>query len=375
MKQNSKIKLVVGIGDFRIGGAQKLVVDILNRINKDDFDVHLIVCVDSGNQETFLDKVPGNVSVHQLSFQGFKDIRSLYSLLKLLKRLSPDIVWSNLYFANTIFRILKLFVGYKVVSIEQNTYLSKTFFQKIVDFLLALITFKIVAVSKYVAEFTARQELISIKKFHVIYNGVDVLKLASEAAVTNRTEVLNELGLENHHKLVLNVGQFIYQKNQKLLIDSFALFSKEYPDHRLVILGDGAKRNELEKQIKELLLEKKVLLPGIKKDVARYFASSDFFVLTSRFEGFPLVVVEALACGLPVISTRVSGSSDYLRDGQNGYLVNDAEQSIYDSMRKIANLEASQRIEFKKISQELALQFDIKKITESYEELFRSALR
>lgn len=374
-QQLNKIKLVVGISDFRIGGAQKLLVDVLNKINLERFSVSLIVFVDhSENEPTFFADLQPAIQVHRLNFKGFKDFASWRQLSALLREIKPDVVWANLFFCNTVLRVLKVVHGYKVVSIEQNTYANKTRLQILTDRLLSHVTFQIVAVSKYVAEFTAKQESISSDKFVVINNGVDTHALQQKITTAETSSLLAELNCTKDNRLILNIGQFINQKNQELLIRSFAVLVKKHPEYRLVILGDGVLRKDLEQTVLDLDLKEKVFLPGIKKNVADYMAASEFFALSSRFEGFPIVVVEALACSLPLVSTPVSGSEEYLDHGKNGFLADETIESFSKQMIHMASLTKEEKNKFSAESLTIAKEFDIQVITDKYEELFKQAL-
>lgn len=372
-KENERIKLVIGITDFRVGGAQKLVAEVLSQINQEKFDVTLVTLMQFPEQDSFYANLPESVRVYKINFRGFKDISAWRELWRLMKDVKPNVAWSNLFFANTVFRLLKPLCGYVVISIEQNTYVWKTKFQKLVDRILARLTYRIVGVSEYVIDFTAKDEGIPKEKFTLIHNGVPVYRLQEQIKAYDAHSTKLELGFTESDKLIINIGQLIYQKNQALLIDSFKIFSQDHPEYRLLILGEGKLRTDLEKQIAELGLEEKVQLLGIQKEVPKFHQASEFFVLSSRFEGFPLVVVEALACGLPIISTPVAGSAQYLVDGENGFLANETKEDIAKKMSLLAAQSEAERQDFVTSAQAVAAQFDIAVIAGQYEELFKEA--
>lgn len=362
------------MNDFRVGGGQKLAVEVLSHLDVKKFEVHLVTLMQFPKQESFYNNLPDHVTVHELHFKNFLDLKELKALIKLLKKINPEIVWSSFFMSNTIFRVVKPVVGYSVVISEQNTYIWKKFFHKTIDHLLSYITYKIVAVSQYVLEFTADQEKISKHKFHLIHNGVDVEKIRSKTTERSRREIIEELGFKPESKIIINVGQFIEQKNQLLLIDAFARFNAAMPEYKLIILGDGVLREDLERRIKELGLEEEIRVPGIKKDIASYYAASEFFVLSSRFEGFPLVVVEALACGLPIVSTPVSGSDEYLKEGENGFIAAETVESLSEAMEKLAKALPDNKERFQNAATTMADVYDIRAITKKYEELFEEAV-
>lgn len=123
-------------------------------------------------------------------------------------------------------------------------------------------------------------------------------------------------------KVVVSVGRLTHQKNYDMLVRSFVKVKDRHPDWRLEIYGDGSERRNLENLIVSLGLGGNVKLCGITRDVAGVFSRSSIYCMSSRFEGFPLVLLEAASCGLPLISTACpSGPKDFIQEGVNGYLV------------------------------------------------------
>lgn len=154
------------------------------------------------------------------------------------------------------------------------------------------------------------------KKVSVIYNPVFI-----------RSELVGK-ALETPKELVIvSVGRLNRVKNQVLLSEVFQEIHRLYPDYRLVIYGEGYYREVLERKIRDLQLGACVSLPGACADVLTRILPAEIFVMTSDYEGMSNALIEAMVLGLPVISTRVSGAVDIIRDGENGRLVDvrDAE--------------------------------------------------
>lgn len=120
---------------------------------------------------------------------------------------------------------------------------------------------------------------------------------------------------------ILSVGTLKAQKDHKTLIEAFALLPKRL-NAKLAILGEGSLRPELEMLVRRLGLEGRVLMPGFVLDPYPWYQTADLFVLSSRWEGFGNVIVEALECGVPVVSTDCpSGPAEILQNGRFGSLV------------------------------------------------------
>lgn len=369
MVKAKKTKLVVAINDFRIGGAQKVLCDVMNNLDKDLFDIYLVTLIEPNGQDSFYDSLSAHVHVVRFDFKGFTDWYSWRSLYTFLKQTKPDVVWSNLYFSNTVVRCLKIFVGYKVVVTEHNTYRWKTLAHRVIDSVLARVTTKIVTVSKTVAEYTAAFEWITKSKFIVIPNGIDYGVYQRTLDEREQQQVRKEFGWTENAKIIISVGQFIKQKNHQLLIAAFSEFVKNNPDYRLLILGDGSLRPQLERQIKDLQLEKHVALPGIKKDLAAYYAASEFFVLPSLFEGFGIVCIEAMAAGLPVIATKVAGPTEYIANAENGYLSDTTKEDFLQHMNILSTKLEQKPNMFVERTKKTALSYDITVVVKEYERL------
>lgn len=121
-------------------------------------------------------------------------------------------------------------------------------------------------------------------------------------------------------KTIVNVGKLMEQKNQKLLINCFSKIAMDYPEYKLIIFGEGEKRDELEALIKNLGLEDRIELPGWVSEVHKHVASAEMFVLSSNYEGLSNALLEAMTLGVPVISTNCAGSNELINHKKNGLL-------------------------------------------------------
>lgn len=139
-------------------------------------------------------------------------------------------------------------------------------------------------------------------------------------------------------KIIVGVGRLTEQKNFSMLIDAFAELHKEFLDYKLIIYGEGPLKSALEHQVELLGISESVLLPGNEKDIISKLEIASMFVLSSRFEGMPNALMEAMALGVPCVSTDCGGGGArfLIRNGENGLLIpNEDKDAMVEAMKKI----------------------------------------
>lgn len=370
-----KIKLVIGTNDFIIGGVQQLALDILARLDRNRFDIYLITLIKfPDTKATFYDRVPSDVKVIRHDFRRFTNVREWFRLARTLREIRPDVVDTSLFFSNTIFTMLKPFFGYAIITGEHNSGDAKPFLMRLADLVLAPLKFRIVADSKIVAAFVSETEHISMNRFTVIYNGVDLKTIEKERKeYANRRDAIRaELGVGPREFVFLNVARMVKQKRQELAIDGFRLFNEKHPGYRLVLVGDGPRMGAIKEKIRNYDLESQIVLAGESKEVHRFYAIADAFLLTSQREGFCIAGMEGLAFGLPLISTKVGGVMEYLKEGENGYFISAfTPEAVADAMGKIVSSDLAR---MSKNATESAKPYSSERAAAAYEKLFLSSI-
>lgn len=369
-----KISVAVIIDEFCVGGAEKQLTELLPLFDRNTFDVSFIVLYQFEGRVTLYDQLPEWLPVYKLNFRNSKDIMSWVELYKTLRTIKPDVVMPNLFFSNTSVRMLKPLLGYKVIITEHNTYIDKSRKQIFIDKALSYLTYKIVAVSSTVATFTAEQERIPKEKFVVIHNGVDVGKIQSKLAeLPSKDALRKEFGFTASDKILLNVAGLKSKKRHKIMLDGFALFHKKYPEYRLAIAGEGPLRSKLEVQARELGIGDVVTFFGLRRDIEKFYKMSDIFVSTSDIEGLSIAYLEALASGLPVVSTKTSGTDELITNGENGFFIPESSpEAVSETLEKMANANLNQMGDKARVK---VNEFDIHKTAEKYSELIIEACK
>ena len=174
------------------------------------------------------------------------------------------------------------------------------------------------------------------RRVHVIPNHIS-LPLPAQQPVITPASVLGD-----DRRCVLSVGRMTEEKQFTRLIDAFAAVAPQFPEWDLVILGEGPDRPDLTRQILDVGLGQRIRMPGSAGNVGDWYQRADIFTLTSRFEGFPNVLLEAMAHGAPPIAFDcMTGPSELIQNGENGILVplNDMT-GLVDGLSRLMNQEA-----------------------------------
>jgi glycosyltransferase involved in cell wall biosynthesis len=176
-----------------------------------------------------------------------------------------------------------------------------------------------ICVSRDILELRARREGTPRRKLEYLPNGVDIERFRSP--VRSKQEIMAEMGWAGDDPLVVSIGRLVEEKNYPLLVESITHLMSSIPGVRCVIAGEGKRRSEVESQIERMDAGEHVRLVGTRSDVADLLHAADVFVLASMREGFPVSLIEAMACGKAIVATDVGGIPDAVVGGRNGILV------------------------------------------------------
>jgi len=212
---------------------------------------------------------------------------------------------------------------------------------------------KIIAVSNatkdYVLSLGAKPE-----KIKVLHNGVDLLRFKSLGG--KREEMRRKMGISQNSIVVLTVRRLVYKNGIDTLIESAKIAVKKNPKITFLVIGKGPDLNSVQLRIRELGIENNFKLTGFVKDgdLPFYYNAADFFVLPSKSgEGLPLVALEAMACGLPVIATDVGGIREILMDDYGKLVAPNAPEVLAKAVLEFSDLDWSQRrLELRSIVEE-----------------------
>ncbi|WP_201353782.1 glycosyltransferase [Hydrogenimonas urashimensis] len=307
-------KVLFIIPSMRGGGAEKVISIILKKIDKKKFEPILVLLEKKGK---FLEELP------PIKIIDLKTPRARYALFQIIRVIyleKPEIVFTTLGHLNLIIALIRpLFSkSIKFIARESNTVSVQNQTEKypiIFNFLYRNIynNFdKIICQSEYMKNDLIINYKIKKNKIVVINNPVDIDDIEKKS---------NDFKPECYNNNMINlvaIGRLVYQKGFDLLIKAFAKLDKKYT---LTILGNGPLRNELERLAQNYSINERIKLVGFQKNPYPYMKNADFLVLSSRYEGFPNVVLEANCCGIPVIAFNCpGGTNEIIKNELNGFL-------------------------------------------------------
>lgn len=314
--------IAIFIPDLRGGGAERSMVNLATGFTEIGLTVDLVLASASG---PYLSLLPPSVKVVDLGVP--RTVSALPKLVHYLRSTRPEALLSALDHANIVALLAKRVVGgnLRVAVSVRNTLSAEArdagfFNSKILPKLVGILypwADEIINVSGGVADDLANVTGIPRSRMRVIYNPVVSESMAAQARQAPDHPWL----APGEPPVVLAVGRLTPQKDYPTLLRAFAK-ARASVRSRLVILGEGDERVKLEELSKELGIDRDVSLAGFQENPFSFMARAGVFVLASRFEGLPGVLIQALACGCPVVSTDCpSGPREILDGGRWGSLV------------------------------------------------------
>jgi glycosyltransferase involved in cell wall biosynthesis len=374
VRKIAEMKMLFVIWGLRPGGAERAFVNIVNIIHNKIKPVVVVL----GGKEGFANDLKDELEVYYLYKKNRWDIfRLLIRLSIIMRKEKPECIISFGYYANQLVVLSRYISALKTpVCISERTEtvssLEKMNFQVIRKLFLRITykrTDKIIAVSKRTRDSLINHFGMHEGKVSVIYNPVDLGKIRARSF----KEVDHPWFNKKDNPVIIAVGRLVEEKGFSYLIRAFSMVLNEKEKARLVILGEGGERQKLEKLVLELHLKERVALLGYQQNPYKFMAKSQIFVLSSLYEGFPNVVLEAMACGVPVIATHcISGPDEIITDEVNGLLVPvRSEESLAEAMIKL--LEGPElRDRFSGAGRKRSKDFSLSKVIHKYEKLLMS---
>jgi len=342
-----KIVLITPLLD--LGGGQRYITELANYWSKIGHDITIIVLRDGEIFYSISDKV--NVVKLDYKYSGklskiFAGLRVFFKLRRKINQLQPDFVLSILSTTNILTLLATSFLPYKVF------------------------------IEDVMSPIRSRSKLILLLR-KVLYKratGIIALTNLAKEMLENETGHSNIKVISNpvnkflvdetikKEKIIINVGRLNVYKGQKYFLEACAKLKDN--DWKFVILGEGELRNSLEKQAFELGITDSLIMPGAVKNVNDWLARASIFAFSSVSEALPIALIEAMNAGLPCVSFDcVTGPSEMIEDGKNGFLVPVGDVKLFTSRLKELMDDTTLRNKFSYNTKNIAEKFSIENIS------------
>lgn len=368
-----KINLLYIISNLGQGGAQVLLLDMINYLqNNKNIDI-AVITIDSGEYIGEFNKK--KIKTIDLKEKGLVNYNIYRKLFKIIKEIKPDIVHTNLLKADFYGRIASKNAGVKLIvstyhttltSHSQNKSQKKTVFDYIDNFVVNYSNSDIIAVSEQVKKKVIERNLKAFERTNVIYNGIDLKKESMKLNSLEISEYKKKLFIKKNEFIVSIIGRLEESKGQFFFLKAMKdiLLKGEI---KILLVGEGSHRSKIENFISQYKIEKYVTLLGFVKEPEEIIEISDLICVPSIWEGFGLVIIEAMIKRKIVLASDTGGIPELISDGKTGFLFKSLNKEeliekfnyIFKNSDKLENIK---KHALKMVKQK----FDIEKNSELY---------
>ena len=309
MQTKNNMKIMFNTSSMGKGGAERVISILANELIKEN-DVSILLNTKENKAYDLNEKIKLlELDKKYISIALFRNLKRIWTSAKILKKEQPDIIISFLPMPSYRILLLRKLIKVPIIVSDRNDP-NKEYKSFISNFLMKRLYPK---ADGFVFQ-TEEQKKFFDKNIQdksiIIYNPI-------------KDEFLNTNKAAQKEDTIISVGRLVEQKNQKMLIEAFSKIAKEYSNYKLKIFGTGPLELSLKKQIENLNLSDRILLCGVCDDIKTELEKAKIFVLSSDYEGMPNALIEAMAVGLPVISTDCpcGGPKELIENKKNGLLI------------------------------------------------------
>ncbi|ELC8364548.1 glycosyltransferase [Clostridium perfringens] len=352
-----KIKLTYVISELRVGGAERLLQDIIERLDKDIYEVYLIVLGEKIKNDLFYSIKPNVKRIVFCNKKGKQFLKTSFKLVKILKEIKTDIIHIHTSISHIVaLAVILNKIKFRFYTIHSMPEFDSPGFKKYFNrILFNFMKFRAIAISKTI-EIESKNYFGNID-IVCIENGIDTSKFSGD-----------DISKRNSNN-ILHVGRFVDVKNQEALIKSVKGINESF---NLTFVGNGETLDRNINLVKDLNLTNKIKFLGYRKDIAEIMNENSIFVLCSKIEGAPISIVEAMANGMCIIANDVGGISDFIINNENGILIKDfTEEKMRNTIRDLLN-DREKVIDLARAAKKSCTKYDIEQCVNKHDMLYKS---
>jgi glycosyltransferase involved in cell wall biosynthesis len=353
-----------------MGGADKQLLSAAQELRSRGHDILIVSLTPLGPMG--LEARGSGIPTESLEMRrGMPDPRGLFRLLQLVRSWKPDILHSHMVHANLMARAVRLLSPVPVmVATIHNIYEGGAVWMAAYRLTNRLVDHMTI-VSQAAADRFIRERIVPREMLRVVPNGIDS-ELFRNVPADTRASLRRSLEVDDRF-VWLAVGRFEIAKDYPNMLRAFAQIRRQEARAVLLLVGRGSLQAETEALVQELNLERDVRFLGVRADVPEIMSAADGYLMSSAWEGMPMVLLEAAAAGLPIVATSVGGNQEVVRDGENGYLVppRDADALATAALRLMGLSQAQRRQMGERGREHVRSRYSLRRVAEQWEELYR----
>ena len=364
-----KLNVMFVVPCFGFGGLEQVVLDLVRGVDRSRFNPSLCSLLNPHPEEMIEVMRTLDVATYVLHKGSGVNYFLPFRLASLFARERVHLVNAHDIGA-TLYAVAaaRLALVQHVVHTDHSQILTKHRFAPVYRWVLRHGISHAVAVSEHLRRYLIDTFDLPEALVTTIPNGIDVARFAAPLDIS---VLRRELGIREGDLVIGSVGRLMEQKGMAYLLKAFARLARRGGDMKLVIVGDGELRHDLERLAQHLQVGDRVVFTGIRRDIPDFMRLFDVFALPSLWEGQPLTVVEAMAAGKPIVATDVGGNAEILKHGEFGVLVPSGdENALAGAIGALLSDAARARELGRKAASHAALELTSASMVRKYEDVF-----
>ncbi|MDD2751774.1 MAG: glycosyltransferase family 4 protein [Candidatus Omnitrophica bacterium] len=375
-----KTNLLFIVTKLELGGAQKQLFELIQGLAQNkDFKLFLFTSQEGVLLDDFL-KINGltlrKSKCLERAINPWKDLWAIIEICRFIKKNNIKIVHTHSSKAGVLGRTAAKLAGATCIIHTVHGWpfhqYQPWYLRNLYSFLekqAAKFSDKLIVVSHHDKEKGLRHSIGKGSQYHLIRYGINRNIFYQQPQTQT---VRDEFGLRAASLLVTNISCFKPQKSPLDFIRVAGIVLQALPEVKFILIGDGMLRGRIEKLIRKLGLQEKIILPGWRTDIPRILSATDCLVLTSLWEGLPISVLEALASGCPVVATDTGGIKEVIREGKNGFLVPPKNtQALAEKLISLLKDNALRKTMSESSRNSLEDKFDLRESCARHQQLYR----
>ncbi|MBC8555871.1 MAG: glycosyltransferase family 4 protein [Candidatus Brocadiales bacterium] len=377
-----RCNLLYVFDNMEFGGGERVFAQIINRLSSEKYKI-MVACLPTG---AFIEKIKGSgTQIKSVDMRNRFNPGVILQLADFMKRDKIDIVHSQGaradFFASMAAKLTKVPVVISTVAMPVEGFdvnpIKRLIYKALNRFSERFVN-RFIVVSEALEKVMIERHRIEPQKLVTIYNGIETgeYNIPDQEVICEKSGLWEELGLKSDVPVIGAIGRLVWQKGFEYFIEAIPGLLKEFKEARFLIVGEGMLKEELKMKSRKLRIEDKLIFTGFRNDIKEILASIDIFVMPSLLEGLPMILLEAMAMGKPIVATDIEGIIEVLENGKTGLLVppRDTEALAEAVIDLLKHQDKANQMGFtarKVVIERFGVDIMVQKVEKVYEELLQ----